>query len=80
MQDVCLSSTRVALEFYRAARDAILLYEAIVPVKVSAWRKRCKFKIYLKTHLIMLLLWMTVGITSLSISKIYVIKSFLKYI
>lgn len=35
LQDVCLSSTRVALEFYRAARDAILLYEAIVPVKLE---------------------------------------------
>ncbi|XP_022758980.1 centromere/kinetochore protein zw10 homolog isoform X2 [Durio zibethinus] len=34
LQDVCLSSTRVALEFYHAARDAILLYEAIIPVKV----------------------------------------------
>lgn len=39
MQDVCLSSTRVALEFYRAARDVILLYEAVVPVKVSAWKE-----------------------------------------
>jgi centromere/kinetochore protein ZW10 len=36
VQDVCLSSTRVALEFYRAARDAILLYEVIIPVKVSS--------------------------------------------
>lgn len=35
LQDICLSSTRVALEFYRAARDAILLYEAIVPVKLE---------------------------------------------
>jgi len=35
VQDVCLSSTRVALEFYRAARDAVLLYEVVVPVKVS---------------------------------------------
>ncbi|RYR38698.1 hypothetical protein Ahy_A09g043848 [Arachis hypogaea] len=26
VKDVCLSSTRVALEFYRAAREAILLY------------------------------------------------------
>ncbi|PNX90627.1 centromere/kinetochore zw10-like protein, partial [Trifolium pratense] len=33
--DVCLSSTRVAMEFYHAARDAILLYEVVVPVKVS---------------------------------------------
>ncbi|PNX55053.1 centromere/kinetochore protein zw10-like, partial [Trifolium pratense] len=31
--DVCLSSTRVAVEFYHAARDAILLYEVVVPVK-----------------------------------------------
>lgn len=37
VQDVCLSSPRVALEFYRAARDAMLLYEAVIPVKVSAW-------------------------------------------
>ncbi|KAL1348145.1 centromere/kinetochore protein zw10 homolog isoform X2 [Arachis hypogaea] len=35
LQDVCLSSTRVALEFYRAARDAILLYEVVVPVKLE---------------------------------------------
>ncbi|KAK6286913.1 hypothetical protein POUND7_013092 [Theobroma cacao] len=35
LQDVCLSSTRVALEFYHAARDAILLYEAVVPVKLE---------------------------------------------
>ncbi|KAE8671074.1 Centromere/kinetochore protein zw10-like protein [Hibiscus syriacus] len=33
--DVCLSSTRVALEFYHAARDAILLYEAVIPVKLE---------------------------------------------
>lgn len=36
VQDVCLSSTRVALEFYHAARDAILLYEVVIPVKVSS--------------------------------------------
>ncbi|KAE8075609.1 hypothetical protein FH972_014305 [Carpinus fangiana] len=35
LKDVCLSSTRVALEFYRAARDAILLYEVIIPVKLE---------------------------------------------
>ncbi|KAH9793478.1 Centromere/kinetochore protein zw10-like [Citrus sinensis] len=35
LQDICLSSTRVAFEFYHAARDAILLYEAIVPVKLE---------------------------------------------
>ncbi|KAL6962519.1 hypothetical protein U1Q18_037477 [Sarracenia purpurea var. burkii] len=34
VQDVCLSSPRVAWEFYHAARDALLLYEAIIPVKV----------------------------------------------
>jgi len=34
-QDVCLSSTRVAFEFYHTARDAVLLYEVVVPVKVS---------------------------------------------
>jgi len=33
LKDVCLSSPRVAWEFYHAARDALLLYEAIVPVK-----------------------------------------------
>lgn len=31
-----MSSARVASEFYNAARDSILLYEAVVPVKVSA--------------------------------------------
>ncbi|KAK7320551.1 hypothetical protein VNO77_30124 [Canavalia gladiata] len=35
LKDVCLSSTRVALEFYRAARDAVLLYEVVVPVKLE---------------------------------------------
>ncbi|KAG2391116.1 Centromere/kinetochore protein [Vigna angularis] len=35
VQDVCLSSTRVALEFYQTARDAILLYEVVVPVKLE---------------------------------------------
>ncbi|XP_048435164.1 centromere/kinetochore protein zw10 homolog isoform X1 [Pyrus x bretschneideri] len=33
LTDVCVSSPRVALEFYRAARDALLLYEVVVPVK-----------------------------------------------
>ncbi|XP_030460431.1 centromere/kinetochore protein zw10 homolog isoform X2 [Syzygium oleosum] len=33
LKDVCSSSTRVALELYHAATDAILLYEAIVPVR-----------------------------------------------
>ncbi|XVE72472.1 hypothetical protein DITRI_Ditri11bG0041800 [Diplodiscus trichospermus] len=35
LQDVCLSSTRVALELYHAARDALLLYEAVIPVKLE---------------------------------------------
>ncbi|KAB1202430.1 hypothetical protein CJ030_MR8G019502 [Morella rubra] len=35
LKDVCLSSTRVALEFYHAARDAILLYEVVIPVKLE---------------------------------------------
>ncbi|KAF4396378.1 hypothetical protein G4B88_019178 [Cannabis sativa] len=37
LKDVCLSSTKVALEFYHAARDVILLYEVVIPVKVSLW-------------------------------------------
>ncbi|MBA0758137.1 hypothetical protein Gotri_021159 [Gossypium trilobum] len=39
LQDVCLSSARVALEFYHAVRDAILLYEAVIPVKVKLERQ-----------------------------------------
>ncbi|CAN8315801.1 unnamed protein product [Cochlearia groenlandica] len=35
LEDVCVSSARVASEFYNAARDSILLYEAVVPVKVK---------------------------------------------
>lgn len=35
LQDVCLSSARVALEFYHAARDALLLYEAVIPIKLE---------------------------------------------
>ncbi|KAL9257403.1 Centromere/kinetochore protein zw10-like protein [Drosera capensis] len=35
LQDVCLSSPRVALEFYHAARDALLFYEAIILVKLD---------------------------------------------
>nr|XP_011467760.1 PREDICTED: centromere/kinetochore protein zw10 homolog isoform X2 [Fragaria vesca subsp. vesca] len=35
LKDVCLSSPRVALEFYRAARDALLLYEVVIPVKLE---------------------------------------------
>ncbi|XP_010556969.1 PREDICTED: centromere/kinetochore protein zw10 homolog [Tarenaya hassleriana] len=35
LKDVCVSSPRVASEFYHAARDSILLYEAIVPVKLE---------------------------------------------
>lgn len=41
MQDVCSSPTRVALELYHAATDAILLYEAIVPVRVSDMTSIC---------------------------------------
>ncbi|KAI5340223.1 hypothetical protein L3X38_019497 [Prunus dulcis] len=35
LKDVCLSSPRVAFEFYRAARDALLLYEVVIPVKLE---------------------------------------------
>ncbi|KAJ9560953.1 hypothetical protein OSB04_006113 [Centaurea solstitialis] len=35
LNDVCLSSASVALEFYHAARDALLLYEAVIPVKLE---------------------------------------------
>ncbi|CAI9089953.1 OLC1v1024611C3 [Oldenlandia corymbosa var. corymbosa] len=35
LRDVCLSSPRVGLEFYHAARDALLLYEAVIPVKLE---------------------------------------------
>uniref|UniRef100_A0A1D1Z9X3 Centromere/kinetochore protein zw10 n=1 Tax=Anthurium amnicola TaxID=1678845 RepID=A0A1D1Z9X3_9ARAE len=35
LKDVCLSSSRVAMEFYHAARDVLLLYKAIVPVKLE---------------------------------------------
>ncbi|WZY92590.1 hypothetical protein YC2023_064919 [Brassica napus] len=35
LEDVCVSSARVASEFYHAARDSILLYEAVVPVKLG---------------------------------------------
>ncbi|KAI3674928.1 hypothetical protein L2E82_51804 [Cichorium intybus] len=35
LKDVCLSSATVALEFYHAARDALLLYEAVIPVKLE---------------------------------------------
>ncbi|XP_021724557.1 centromere/kinetochore protein zw10 homolog [Chenopodium quinoa] len=38
LKDVCLSSPRVALEFYHAARDALLLYEAIIPIKLERQR------------------------------------------
>ncbi|KAF6159179.1 hypothetical protein GIB67_032796 [Kingdonia uniflora] len=34
LQDVCMSSSRVAMELYHAARDVLLLYEAIVPIKI----------------------------------------------
>ncbi|XP_060213175.1 centromere/kinetochore protein zw10 homolog [Lycium barbarum] len=33
LKEVCLSSPRVGLEFYHAARDSLLLYEAVIPVK-----------------------------------------------
>lgn len=36
MQDVCLLPPTVGLEFYHAARNALVLYEAVIPVKVSA--------------------------------------------
>lgn len=35
LQDACSSPTRVAVELYHAARDALLLYRAIVPVKLA---------------------------------------------
>ncbi|XP_059661937.1 centromere/kinetochore protein zw10 homolog [Cornus florida] len=35
LKDVCLSSTRVALQFYHAVRDALLLYGAVIPVKLE---------------------------------------------
>uniref|UniRef100_A0ACD5TPY1 Uncharacterized protein n=1 Tax=Avena sativa TaxID=4498 RepID=A0ACD5TPY1_AVESA len=35
LKDACLSSTRVAKEFCYAARDALLLYKAIVPVQLA---------------------------------------------
>ncbi|KAJ0441514.1 putative RZZ complex, subunit Zw10 protein [Helianthus annuus] len=35
LKDVCLSSPTVALEFCHAARDALLLYEAVIPVKLE---------------------------------------------
>ncbi|KAI3675180.1 hypothetical protein L1987_84766 [Smallanthus sonchifolius] len=35
LKDVCLSSPTLALEFCHAARDALLLYEAVTPVKLE---------------------------------------------
>ncbi|KAJ4822072.1 Centromere/kinetochore protein zw10 [Turnera subulata] len=35
LKDICLSSPRVAVEFYHAARDALLLYGAVIPVKLE---------------------------------------------
>ncbi|KAK6919292.1 RZZ complex, subunit Zw10, partial [Dillenia turbinata] len=35
LKDVCLSSARVAVELYHAARDALLLYEIVIPVKAE---------------------------------------------
>ncbi|XP_021851927.1 centromere/kinetochore protein zw10 homolog isoform X2 [Spinacia oleracea] len=45
LKDVCLSSPRVALEFYHAARDVLLLYEATIPIKY-----RPDFPSFLKEH------------------------------
>ncbi|XP_047946619.1 centromere/kinetochore protein zw10 homolog isoform X2 [Salvia hispanica] len=36
LKDVCLSPPKVALEFYHAARNALVLYEAIIPVKLQS--------------------------------------------
>ncbi|KAL1560850.1 centromere/kinetochore protein zw10 [Salvia divinorum] len=35
LKDVCVSPPKVALEFYHAARNALVLYEAIIPVKLQ---------------------------------------------
>ncbi|XP_065013800.1 centromere/kinetochore protein zw10 homolog [Musa acuminata AAA Group] len=35
LKDACLSPTRVAKEFYHAARDALLLYRAVIPIKLG---------------------------------------------
>jgi hypothetical protein len=35
LQDACKCSPIIAMELYLGARDALLLYHAIVPVKVS---------------------------------------------
>ncbi|WOK99942.1 centromere/kinetochore protein [Canna indica] len=35
LRDACLSPTRVARELYHAARDALLLYRAIIPIKLG---------------------------------------------
>ncbi|KAJ0984405.1 hypothetical protein J5N97_002761 [Dioscorea zingiberensis] len=35
LRDACLSSTRVGKEFYHAARDSLLLYKAIIPIKLE---------------------------------------------
>ncbi|CAM8891048.1 unnamed protein product [Rhodiola kirilowii] len=35
LKDVCVSSSRVALEFYHTARDALLLYEVVIPIKLE---------------------------------------------
>ncbi|KAG6416995.1 hypothetical protein SASPL_124436 [Salvia splendens] len=35
LKDVCMSPPKVALEFYHAARNALVLYEAIIPVKLQ---------------------------------------------
>ncbi|RWW13044.1 hypothetical protein GW17_00023265 [Ensete ventricosum] len=43
VQDACLSPTRVAKEFYHAARDALLLYRAVIPIKVFMLATLCLF-------------------------------------
>ncbi|XP_042407565.1 centromere/kinetochore protein zw10 homolog [Zingiber officinale] len=35
LKDACLSPARVAKEFYHAARDALLLYKAVIPIKLG---------------------------------------------
>ncbi|BFI30799.1 protein transport protein DSL1/ZW10 [Marchantia polymorpha subsp. ruderalis] len=36
VEDACLSTPRTAMELYHAARDTILLYRAIIPVKLGS--------------------------------------------
>ncbi|CAM6107901.1 unnamed protein product [Calypogeia fissa] len=42
LQDVCLSTPRTALELYHACRDAILMYRAIIPLKLGARSDRLR--------------------------------------